>query len=198
LLNCPDRSFYSRSTQDVARELIGKKLVRLTHDIYSKKLERLCGIITETEAYGFRDDRASHAYRGLTARNISMFGEVGKAYVYFVYGNHFCLNVSAHSDKVKAGAVLIRALNPCEGIHTMERLRNFVTLPGLTSGPGKICQAMDIDKSQNALDMTDLRSEIHIEFAIEDVIKDVVETERIGIRYATNKKWRFVCNRISL
>ena len=111
---------------------MARKLVRLTHDIYSKKLERLCGIITETEAYGFRDDRASHAYRGLTARNISMFGEVGKAYVYFVYGNHFCLNVSAHSDKVKAGAVLIRALNPCEGIHTMERLRSFVTLPGLT------------------------------------------------------------------
>jgi DNA-3-methyladenine glycosylase len=191
---CPGKSFYSRPTQLVARELIGKKLVRLTHGILCKRLERLSGIIVETEAYGYTNDRASHAYRGLTSRNMPMFGQVGRAYIYFIYGGYFCINISAHSDKVRAGAVLVRALEPCEGVHIMKRLRNCRTLYDLTSGPGKICQAMDVNRSQNSLDMTDPKSEIHIEFGEEDITRDIVATERIGIKYATRKKWRFVCN----
>lgn len=191
---CPDKPFYSRPTQLVARELIGKKLVRLTRGISSIRQERLSGTIVETEAYGYTNDRASHAYKGLTSRNRPMFGQVGRAYIYFIYGSHFCINISAHSDKVKAGAVLIRALQPCEGVHIMKRLRNCGTIYDLTSGPGKICQAMDINRSLNSLDMTDLKSEIHIEFGEEDTTRDIVTTERIGIKYANRKKWRFVCN----
>ncbi len=193
-MSCPDRSFYLRPTEIVAKELIGKRLVRILEDRSNHRLERLSGIIVETEAYGEADDRASHAYRGLTIRNSPMFGEVGRTYVYFIYGNHFCLNVSARSDKLKAGAVLLRALDPYEGIQTMKRLRSSQSIYSLTSGPGKICQAMSISKSQNYLDMTDPQSEIHIEFGKENCTNDIVVTERIGVRYAIKNKWRFAYN----
>jgi DNA-3-methyladenine glycosylase len=191
-LICPEKSFYSRPTQLVARELIGKKLVRLIGEVFCKRQERLAGTIIETEAYGHTNDPASHAYKGLTSRNMPMFGQVGSAYIYFIYGSNFCMNVSAYSDKAKAGAVLIRALQPCEGVHIMKRLRNCRTLYDLTSGPGKICQAMDINRSLNSLDMTDPKSEIHIEFGEEDDTRHVVATKRIGLKYATGKQWRFV------
>jgi DNA-3-methyladenine glycosylase len=191
-LICPDKSFYSRPTQLVARELIGKKLVHLTGEIFCKRQERLSGTIIETEAYGHTNDRASHAYKGLTSRNMPMFGQVGVAYIYFIYGSHFCINVSAHSDKAKAGAVLVRALEPCEGVHIMKRFRNCGTLYDLTSGPGKVCQAININRSLNSLNMTDPKSEIHIEFGEENTTRDIVATKRIGIKYATGKKWRFV------
>jgi DNA-3-methyladenine glycosylase len=196
-LSCPGRLFYSRPTQIVAKELIGKKLVRNIENRFNHQLERLSGVIVETEAYGATNDRASHAYRGLTVRNSPMFGEVGRAYVYFIYGNHFCLNVSARSDKLKAGAVLLRALDPYEGIQTMKRLRSSQSIYSLTSGPAKICQAMSISKSQNYLDMTDPQSEIHIEFGKENCTNDIVVTERIGVRYAIKKKWRFAYNPVS-
>lgn len=195
-MTCLDKSFYSRPTQLVARELVGKKLVRLTRGSFSKRLERLSGTIVETEAYGYTNDRASHAYRGLTSRNMPMFDQVGRAYIYFIHGRYFCINISAYSDKVKAGAVLIRALEPCEGVHIMKGLRNCRTLYDLTSGPGKICEAMDINRSLNSLDMTDPKSEIHVEFGEEDTTRDIVATERIGIKYANRKKWRFVYNLI--
>jgi DNA-3-methyladenine glycosylase len=171
--------------------------VRNIENRFNHQPERLSGIIVETEAYGAANDRASHAYRGLTIRNSPMFGEVGRAYVYFIYGNHFCLNVSARSDELKAGAVLLRALDPYEGIQTMKRLRSSQSIYSLTSGPGKICQAMDISKSQNYLDMTDPQSEIHIEFVKENCTNDIVVTERIGVRYAIKKKWRFAYNPVS-
>jgi DNA-3-methyladenine glycosylase len=185
-----------RPTQDVAKELIGKKLVRNLegNDGSTNRRERLSGIIVETEAYGAADDRASHAYKGLTVRNRPMFGEVGKAYVYFIYGNHFCINVCARSNNQRAGAVLIRALEPREGIRTMMRLRNSQSIHNLTSGPGRICQAMNISKSQNYLDMTDGQSEIHIEFGKESCDINTIVTGRVRIRYATEKKWRFVFN----
>jgi DNA-3-methyladenine glycosylase len=196
-LSCPDRSFYLRPTQDVAKELIGKKLVRNLKDGSMNRPERLSGIIIETEAYGAADDRASHAYRGITVRNRPMFGEVGMAYIYFIYGNHFCLNVSAHSNNQTAGAVLIRALEPCEGVCTMKRRRNSQSIHNLTSGPGRICQAMNISKFQNYLDMTDAQSEIHIEFGKECCDSDIVVTERVRIKYATEKKWRFIFDPVS-
>jgi DNA-3-methyladenine glycosylase len=177
----------------VARELIGKTFVRLAHVLSSQMPIRLAGTIVETEAYGFRNDRASHAYSGVTARNRLMFGEVGKTYVYFIYGSHFCVNISAHSNRMRAGAVLIRAIQPCEGVDEMRKLRSSENLSDLASGPGKICQAMNISQSLNSLDVTDPRSEIHIEFGKNNAKKNLTSTERIGIRYAAKRKWRFVC-----
>lgn len=177
----------------VAKELIGKTLVRLEYGVFSQMPVRLSGIIVETEAYEHTNDRASHAYKGVTSRNRPMFGDVGRTYIYFIYGSHFCMNISAHSDRVKAGAVLIRAIEPCEGVDVMRRLRSSKNTYGLTSGPGKICQAMNINDSLNSLDVTDPQSEIHIEFDKEITKKNVTTTERIGIRYAAKKKWRFVC-----
>ena len=92
----PDLKFYSRNTEHVARDLIGKMLVRL-YDDGTRRVQRLSGLICETEAYGSKNDPASHAYKGVTNRNSIMFGGVGKAYVYFIYGMHHCVNVTAHS-----------------------------------------------------------------------------------------------------
>jgi len=108
-VSCQNSSFYQRPTEVVAKDLVGKKLVRTIRN--NKKHFRLAGIIVETEAYGYSDDLASHAYVGPTDRNKVMFGNVGRAYVYFTYGNHFCLNVSARRSKAEAGAVLIRGLS---------------------------------------------------------------------------------------
>ena len=120
----PGLDFYSRNTELVARDLLGKKLVRIYED-GSGKPKRLSGIICETEAYGSKNDPASHAFYGLTNRNSVMFSEVGKSYVYFIYGMHHCMNVTAHSPKRDAGAVLIRSLIPVEGINTMMYLCNM-------------------------------------------------------------------------
>ncbi|MGI0030507.1 MAG: DNA-3-methyladenine glycosylase, partial [Nitrososphaeraceae archaeon] len=98
----PDLDFYSRGTENVARELLGKKLVRM-YDDGSGKLQRLSGIIYETEAYGSKNDPSSHAFNGRTNRNSVMFQDVGKAYVYFIYGMHHCMNVTAHAPDSDAG-----------------------------------------------------------------------------------------------
>src|ERR671930_598893 len=162
-MSCPHRSFYARSTTLVAKELLGKKLVR-TIPVTKYKSQRLAGLIIETEAYGFNDDAASHAYKGLPPRNKAMFGEVGRAYVYFTYGNHFCVNVSARSSSIEAGAVLIRGLEPVEGIKTMKKLRPVDNIFSLTSGPGKLTHALAIASTLNGSDMTDPESKLHIEF----------------------------------
>lgn len=188
-LSSPDSSFYSRPTEVVARKLLGKILVRLLPNTMSQ-LARLSGIIVETEAYGFKDDPASHAYRGLTLRNNAMFGDIGRAYIYFTYGNHFCVNVTARPDEIKAGAVLIRALQPLEGIDLMKRFRRTDNLLSLTSGPGKVTQALNITKDLNEEDMKDIKSKLHIEFGIN--VFDTVATGRIGISHALDKTWRFV------
>jgi DNA-3-methyladenine glycosylase len=184
---CSD--FYARSTVVVARDLLGKTLVRLIPCDYNKT-KRISGTIVETEAYGFTNDPASHAYRGLTFRNSAMFGDVGRAYIYFTYGSQFCVNVSARSSKVKAGAVLIRALQPLQGIDEMKAFRKTDDMLYLTSGPGKLSQALNIGLSLNGYDITDARSELHIEYGINPA--SIVETSRIGIRLGIDKKWRFI------
>jgi DNA-3-methyladenine glycosylase len=151
---------------------------------------RLSGIIVETEAYGYSDDLASHAYVGPTGRNKIMFGDVGKAYVYFTYGNHFCLNVSARRSKVEAGAILIRGIEPVEGIELMRQFRPVDDIYSLTSGPGKLTQALNITSLLNGTDMTNSESEIYIEFGKRP--KHIVTTPRIGITRALDKEWRFV------
>jgi DNA-3-methyladenine glycosylase len=185
----PDLYFYSRGTENVARELLGKKLVRM-YDDGSGKLQRLSGIIYETEAYGSKNDPASHAFNGRTNRNSVMFEDVGKAYVYFIYGMHHCMNVTAHAPNSEAGAVLIRSLIPIEGIDTMIYLSNMKNKLNLTNGPGRLTKALDINKSHNGLNMTDNRSILHIEDGIKP--KMVLSTTRIGISRATEKHWRYL------
>lgn len=176
------RSFYQRPTAQVARDLVGKVLVRT---VYGR---RLAGVIVETEAYGHADDLASHAYRGMTARNSVMFGPAGVAYVYFTYGSHYCVNVSAR-DGMPAGAVLIRSVEPVDGIATMKRLRNTDDVRLLAAGPGRLTQAMKITLLQNGADVTDRGSGLFIE---DGPARDAAATARIGISRAVEKEWRFV------
>ena len=181
--------FYSRHTAIVARGLLGKKLVRLYED-GSGNLKRLSGIIYETEAYGSKNDPASHAFNGITNRNSVMFGEVGKAYVYFIYGMHHCMNITARAPSSEAGAVLIRSLLPVEGIDIMTGFCNAKDKFTLANGPGKLTKAMDINRSHNGINLTDMRSALHIEDGIEP--KKVISTPRIGISRATEKCWRYM------
>ena len=187
-MSCQNSSFYQRPTEVVAKDLLGKKLVRTIRN--NNKQFRLAGIIVETEAYGYSDDLASHAYVGPTGRNKIMFGDVGKAYVYFTYGNHFCLNVSARRSKVEAGAILIRGIEPVEGIELMRQFRPVDDIYSLTSGPGKLTQALNITSLLNGIDMTNSESEVYIEFGKRP--KRIVTTPRIGITRALDKEWRFV------
>jgi DNA-3-methyladenine glycosylase len=187
-VSCQNSSFYQRPTEVVAKDLLGKKLVRTIRN--NNMQFRLAGIIVETEAYGYSDDLASHAYVGPTGRNKIMFGDVGKAYVYFTYGNHFCLNVSARRSKVEAGAILIRGIEPVEGIELMRQFRPVDDIYSLTSGPGKLTQALNITSLLNGTDMTNSESEIYIEFGKRP--KHIVTTPRIGITRALDKEWRFV------
>jgi DNA-3-methyladenine glycosylase len=139
------RSELPVGTIALARYLIGKIVVRDLPDL------RMAGRIVETEAYPPKDS-AAHHYRGPTPRNQAMFLERGYSYVYFSYGNHFMLNVSAEVPGV-GGGILIRALEPLEGIAEMERRRGTHRLYDLTRGPGRLAQALHIDRSVNALDL---------------------------------------------
>jgi DNA-3-methyladenine glycosylase len=183
-VSCPGSSFYARPTEVVAKDLIGKMLVRIVDG------KRLAGRIVETEAYGHSDDPASHACRGPTARNSVMFGQVGVTYVYFTYGNHYCVNVSARSKKAVAGAVLIRGIEPVKGVDIMSGFRQVDNIVSLTSGPGKLTQALNITLALNGADMKDEKSELHIESGAKP--ESVVATPRIGITKAIDKNWRFV------
>lgn len=185
----PKLDFYSRHTAIVAKGLLGKKLVRMYED-GSGKPKRLAGIICETEAYGSKNDPASHAFNGITSRNSVMFGEVGKAYVYFIYGMHHCMNITARDPSSEAGAVLIRSLLPVEGINIMIGFCNAKDKLSLANGPGKLTKAMDINRSHNGINLTDRRAALHIEDGIEP--KRVISTPRIGISKATEKCWRYM------
>jgi DNA-3-methyladenine glycosylase len=187
-VSCQNSSFYERPTEVVAKDLLGKKLVRTIRN--NDKQFRLAGIIVETEAYGHSNDLASHAYVGPTVRNKIMFGDVGRAYVYFTYGNHYCLNVSARSSKVEAGAVLIRGIEPIEGVELMRQFRPVDDIFSLTSGPGKLTQALNVTSSLNGTDMTNSESEVYIEFGKRP--KRIAATPRIGITRAVDREWRFV------
>ncbi len=176
-----DRRFYARDTVKVARDLLGKILVRRINN------HRLSGMIVETEAYRSSDDPASHSYRGMTDRNRVMFGEVGYSYVYFTYGMYYCLNIVAKDADTRAGAVLIRALEPLEGIDIMKKNR-MKELYNLTNGPGKLTQALMIDKSLNGIDVTK-EGALYIINGYK--IDEIEVTPRIGIKTALDKYWRF-------
>lgn len=180
--------FYSRPTADVAKALVGMRLVRTISK--NGVARQLSGIIVETEAYGGIDDLASHARMGPTNRNLVMFGKPGRAYVYFTYGAHHCVNVTAKAPGREAGAVLLRALEPLDGIDLMISNRSQDNLRALASGPGKLTQALGIGATLNGADVTDSRSELRIEYG--KVPDKVIATPRIGITRATEIKWRFI------
>jgi DNA-3-methyladenine glycosylase len=194
------RGFYSRETVEVAKDLLGKILVRtLRSNII------LEGRIVEVEAYRGIDDPASHAYRGPTDRNRVMFGRVGLAYIYFIYGNHYCLNITAKSESEQAGAVLLRAIEPLKGIRYIFRNRNIKEgrlparregkvqpPPQLTNGPGKLTQAMRITDRLNGIDLTDQMSKLYVRRDVESKSEtEIVSTQRIGINRGIDKLWRF-------
>jgi DNA-3-methyladenine glycosylase len=176
------RDFYASDTVKVAKGLLGKHLVRV------KGKNRMAGRIVEVEAYRGSHDPASHAYRGLTPRNAPMFGEAGHAYVYFTYGNHYCLNITTQHVGT-AGAVLIRAMEPLEGLSAMRLLRPKVPDSNLTNGPGKLTKALGIDMSLNKVDMTK-RGSLFVEES-DDVTPDICRSARVGITQGKNRLWRF-------
>lgn len=178
------RSFYERPTVDVARKLLGKYLVRKHAD------GTTVGRIIETEAYVGPEDKACHASRGRTARTEVMFGPAGYAYVYFVYGFHHMLNVVTEGVDFPA-AVLIRALEPLEGITLMKKRRRTQELRNLANGPGKLCEAFGIDRSLNGIDLCG--SLLYAHDAGEPAPR-VIAKPRIGVHYAgqwKHKPWRF-------
>lgn len=168
------RSFYNQSTLNVARQLLGRFLIR------KAGRKKIIGKIVETEAYVGLADKASHASRGKTLRTAIMFGQPGFAYVYMIYGMYYCLNIVTEREHYPA-AVLIRAVEP------------VTWRPIKSSGPGKVCQYFQIDKKINGADICGSK------LWIEDrglVVKDsqVVRAKRVGVDYAgeyKNKKWRF-------
>jgi DNA-3-methyladenine glycosylase len=177
------RSFYEQPTLEVARRLLGKYLVRVGDS------GPLVGKIVETEAYIGPEDRASHASRGRTKRTEVMFGPAGYAYVYLIYGVHYCLNVVTEQPEYPA-AVLIRAVEPLSGPY-----EGALGPAGrrLTNGPGKVCRYFGIDRSFNGVDLCG--SLLFIEDRGEIVLpEEVVQTTRIGVEYAgrwKDKPWRF-------
>jgi DNA-3-methyladenine glycosylase len=178
--------FYARAPVTVAPDLLGRRLVRDYHGL------RLGGRIVETEAYPGREDTASHASSGVTPRTQTLFGPPGRAYVYLVYGIHHMLNIVVGEPEA-GGCVLIRALGDLEGRPVMRRLRGRED--HVADGPGKLCQALAIDRSLDGHDLT-RGEELWIEPG-EDIDPGRIRTSpRIGIDYADpedrRQPWRFV------
>jgi DNA-3-methyladenine glycosylase len=178
------RSFYLRPTLTIARELLGKYIVRRL------KGKNLIGKIVEAEAYLGEKDPASHAFRGKTKRNEVMFGEGGHLYVYFTYGMHFCSNVVTDAEG-KGRAVLIRAVEPLAGIDMMIKNRKLkdTSIINLTNGPAKLCEAFGIEGKHNGIDL--LGDEIHITAGEKIPREQIVSAPRIGITNGAEKLWRF-------
>lgn len=181
------KSFFKQETVKVAKALLGKII----------KYKKTSGVIIETEAYkGWKEgDEASHAFKR-TKRSELMYNTYGKFYIYFIYGNHYCLNIT--TEKARPGAVLIRALMPLEGIKIMARRRGMKidnvnnlkskSLINLTNGPGKLCQALNITRSLNN---TNINHKIKVLKGIKIKNSQIFCSSRIGIRKAQHLKWRF-------
>lgn len=182
------RSFYKRSPEVVGRELLGKVLVHQLHG------EQLKGRIVEVEAYLGLTDPASHSSIGKTAKNAVLFGPPGIAYVYLIYGLHYCLNVTCCWDG-EPGAVLFRALLPLGGLETMARLRGLSSdakPKELTGGPGRLCEAFGISREAiNGMDLTARSSLLKI-VDDGDRPRDIKVGPRIGISKAAERPLRFL------
>jgi DNA-3-methyladenine glycosylase len=182
------REFYTRSdVLEVARDLLGKKLV-----VPNRTGSRVAGIIVETEAYRGPEDRASHAFNGRrTNRTETMYTVGGTAYVYFVYGMYNQFNVVTNVEGIPH-AILVRAVEPIEGLDIMRRRRRGRSEYELTSGPGRLCLAMGIDRKLDKADL--LGDRVWIEEAASISPRQIARGPRVGIDYAEEwitKPWRF-------
>jgi DNA-3-methyladenine glycosylase len=169
------RDFFARSVHEVAPELIGCTLL----------VDRVGGVIVEAEAYD-QEDPASHGFRGQTARNRSMFGPPGHAYVYRSYGIHWCLNLVCETEGT-AAAVLLRAIQPTHGLDSMRARRGADDLRLLSSGPGKLCQALAVTRGHDGLPLD--RPPFELQPARTRV--EVVSGPRVGITAAADRPWRY-------
>jgi len=187
------RAFFNRDPRAVARELLGKLIVR------REGRKQIAGRIVEVEAYLGVGDLAAHAAAGNTARNSVLWGPPGHAYVYFIYGVHYCLNISCLPEG-EAGCVLIRALEPVSGISNMAKARGLADLDltstrdlrKLASGPGKLCEALGITRPRdNDKDMLSPTSDLQV---ISDGFrtKEIAITQRIGITKSMEMPLRYV------
>ena len=182
------KSFYRREVIVVARDLLGKVLVK------SNGKEILAGKIVEVESYHGDNDEASHSYGGITKRNEIMFEAGGYLYVYFTYGAHHCCNVVT-GKKGQGTAVLIRAIEPIIGLNRMiknrfeRKLKNEKEIFNLTSGPGKVCQAFKLDRSHSGTDLTG--NKIFILNGEKIKSRDIGISKRIGITRSVDLPWRF-------
>lgn len=182
------RNFYNRDPRLVGPDLLGKILIRRD----GRRL--LAGRIVEVEAYLGAEDAAAHAWIGKTPRNAVLFGPPGYAYVYFIYGNHYCLNVSCLPDGVPGG-ILFRAVEPIQGVNAMFKLRGIqedADLRRLTRGPGRLAAAFGITRERdNGKDLTSSRSDLYI---VDDGVPrpEVLITKRIGIKKAAEMPLRYV------
>jgi DNA-3-methyladenine glycosylase len=196
-----DRAFFARDPRRVARDLLGKVLVRNQ----SSRTARRTARIVEVEAYLGEKDPAAHSAAGRTARNAVLFGPPGHAYVYFIYGNHYCLNVSCEPEG-RAGGVLFRALEPISGLKEMARARGIElhdpaqaddkSLVKLTSGPGRLSEAFSVTRARdNECDLTSAASSLWIGEKIGDDgyrSRSIRATPRIGITKAADKPLRYI------
>jgi DNA-3-methyladenine glycosylase len=171
----------TQSAVTVAQNLLGHRLYTVAPDG-----TKVGGEIIETEAYN-QDDAASHSYRGKTPRTEVMFGPAGHMYVYFTYGMHWCMNIVTGEEE-RGEAVLIRAIQPDEGIEIMRKRRNNRPNDELTNGPAKVCQALDVTGKDNGVKLNEGRF-----ILLPPTEKlDYIATERIGITKDTHRLWRFV------
>jgi len=184
-------SFYSRPTLRVLEDLIGKVLVRKSEEGLTS------GVIVEAEAYTGEDDPASYAFSGRTKRSEIMYGPPGRAFVHFTYGMHHMLNLVTEREEFPA-AILIRALEPREGISLMKKRRKTEELINLCSGPAKICQAFGIDRSHNGVSLSSSRSPLFIKEGErkqkgerrKEEREELIWTSRIGIGEGKDRLWR--------
>ena len=182
------RKFYTREVRAVAKDLLGKILIKKDGNSI------LAGKIVEVEAYDGKIDQAAHTFIGKTKRNRIMFNEGGYFYVYFTYGTHYCCNVVT-GKKDHGTAVLIRAIEPVKGVKKMienrygRDLLNEKERFNLTSGPGKVCRAMGINKSHYGADLTD--GTIFILDSQKVQKNMIVVTKRVGIKKSIELPWRF-------
>ena len=181
------RSFYEEDVLAVAKNLLGKVLVHDTPEGMTSSR------IVETEAYRGPEDSAAHSARGRrTARVEPMYGEKGHAYIYFIYGMHWCFNVTAGATPGKPEAVLVRALEPVGGIELMAKRRGTQNVANLSNGPGKLCMAMSLTGAKTKADLT--KPPLFIAEAQTVPQECILATTRIGVDYAgewKNKPWRF-------
>lgn len=179
-----DREYYDRPTLQVARELLGTRLVRMHGD------QRIAGYIMETEAYRGQEDLGCHAKAGLTPRTRVMYGLPGFAYVYFTYGVHWMLNFVTEGEGFPA-AVLIRALFPTEGLDLIATRRAGRPREEWTNGPAKICQAFGIDRRLNAADLCAPDAILFVECGKEISDSSVTNGPRVGLN-SVPEPWRSI------